>query len=170
VSTYRESIAVPTDLRVLCEKLLDRLDYSGAAMLEFKQDQQSGEYVLMEINARLWGSLQLAVDAGVDFPAALVAITLCERLPGSTPKVGVRTAWELGEVDHALALVRRSAAALHLPPETRSGWRAALAALFNRRWSDHAEVFRLSDPMPFLAEANLWFRSVAKAATPVATQ
>jgi hypothetical protein len=37
-------------------------------MLEFKQDSRTGRPFLMEVNGRFWGSLQLALDAGVDFP------------------------------------------------------------------------------------------------------
>ncbi len=156
VSTYREAIAVPEKLGAQCERLLEELNYSGAAMLEFKEDQQTGEYVLMEINARLWGSLQLAVDAGVDFPSALVAMCLGEPFPRSTPLVGVRTAWEFGEIDHALALARRSRETLHLPAGMEAGLGAALRALVSRRLSDRAEVFRWSDPRPFFREARLW--------------
>lgn len=158
VSTYRESVAVPDVLRVLCERLLAELDYSGAAMLEFKQDHSTGEYVLMEINARLWGSLQLAIDAGVDFPRALVAMTLGAPLPSTSPIVGVRTSWELGELDHAWALLRRSPQQLHLPAGMKTGLMAALRSLVARQWSDKAEVFRWSDPWPFLTEARLWLR------------
>jgi protein-tyrosine-phosphatase len=37
-------------------------------MFEYKQDPISGKFVLMEVNGRLWGSLALAVQSGVDFP------------------------------------------------------------------------------------------------------
>jgi hypothetical protein len=36
-------------------------------MVEFKDDGVNPP-CLMEINGRFWGSLQLAIDAGVDFP------------------------------------------------------------------------------------------------------
>ncbi len=158
VSTYRESIAVPKALQKLCERLLDELDYSGAAMLEFKQDHDSGEFVLMEINARLWGSLQLAIDAGVDFPGALVAMALGKPLPQSRAQVGVRTVWEFGEIDHAIALARRNAEQLHLPSGVKTGCAAAMRALTDHRWADRLEVFRWSDPRPFFTEARLWLR------------
>ena len=161
VSTYRESIHVPPELLSRCEALLDRLRYEGAAMLEFKEDAATGEHVIMEINARLCGSLQLAVDAWVNFPCALVAMTLGEPpVRDVTAVAGVRTVWELGELDHALAIARRSRAALHLPEGTATGWGAALSALFDHRWSDRAEVFRWSDPRPFLAELTRWVRRV----------
>ena len=37
-------------------------------MVEFKIDRETAEPKLMEINGRFWGSLPLAVIAGVDFP------------------------------------------------------------------------------------------------------
>jgi len=113
----------------------------------------------MEINARLWGSLQLAIDAGVDFPNALVALALGQPLPIlPAPRLGGRTVWELGELDHAIALARREAAARDLPPDVPTGWGAAWRALCDRRCSDRSEVFRWSDPKPFVTEAWRWLR------------
>ncbi len=56
-------------------------------MVEFKTDERTGEPVLMEINGRFWGSLQLAIDAGVDFPRLLV-----ECAEGRPPSARRRTA------------------------------------------------------------------------------
>jgi predicted ATP-grasp superfamily ATP-dependent carboligase len=159
VSTYREAIEPPSALLTQCEQLLDALEYDGPAMIEFKQDGVTGEYVLMEINARLWGSLQLAIDAGVDFPVALVQMALGQPIAQrGAVAMGTRTVWELGELDHALALLRRSREQLHGPPELAVGGMAALRALTDHRWSDRAEIFRWSDPMPFVAELSRWIR------------
>ena len=40
----------------------------GVAMAEYKLDLRINEPVLMEVNPRFWGSLQLAINAGVNFP------------------------------------------------------------------------------------------------------
>lgn len=157
VSTYREAIAPPAELLTQSEALLDALDYDGVAMIEFKQDAKSGRAYLMEINARLWGSLQLAVDAGADFPTALVEAALGRPAGQVQPVVGVRTVWELGEIDRAIALARHTAATLSLPAGTPTGPSAALRSLFDRRWQDRNEVFRLHDPLPFAAELLRWF-------------
>ena len=37
-------------------------------MVEFKVDPRDGIPKLMEVNPRFWGSLQLAIVSGVDFP------------------------------------------------------------------------------------------------------
>jgi biotin carboxylase len=157
VSTYREAILPPPALLERCERLLDALGYRGAAMIEFKEDRVTGDFVLMEINARLWGSVQLAIDAGVDFPSALVDMTLGQAIPASPAiRLGVRSWWELGELDHALALWRRTREELHGPPDLQVGAWAAVRALADRRLSDYPEVFRWNDPMPFVAELARW--------------
>jgi protein-tyrosine-phosphatase/predicted ATP-grasp superfamily ATP-dependent carboligase len=48
--------------------LLRELQWEGVAMVEFKRDRVQGKSVLMEVNGRYWGSLPLAIGAGIDFP------------------------------------------------------------------------------------------------------
>lgn len=66
-STLRESID-GTEVREYGRRLLEHLDWSGVAMVEFKRDPRDGTPKLMEINPRFWGSLALPVHAGVEFP------------------------------------------------------------------------------------------------------
>ena len=40
-------------------------------MAEFKYDTANGDYKLMELNAKLWGSLDLTIAAGIDVPKIL---------------------------------------------------------------------------------------------------
>jgi protein-tyrosine-phosphatase/predicted ATP-grasp superfamily ATP-dependent carboligase len=70
-SSYRRSIDVPANLREATLDLLTHLRWHGVAMVEFKM-ADDGDYRLMEINPRLWGSLPLAIAAGVNFPLALL--------------------------------------------------------------------------------------------------
>lgn len=159
VSTYREVYLPPDALRHACERLLDSLGYEGAAMIEFKRDEVTGECVLMEINARLWGSVQLAIDAGLDFPSALVDMAMGRpTVPPDRVRTEVRSVWEFGEIDHMLALLRHSRDTLHLPPSAPIGLRGAVGVLFDRRLGDRPEVFRFTDPRPFGAEAVRWLR------------
>jgi protein-tyrosine-phosphatase/predicted ATP-grasp superfamily ATP-dependent carboligase len=72
-STYRRSLPAAGPMVEAALRLLDALAWHGVAMVEFKR-QLDGTWYLMEINPRLWGSLALAIDAGVDFPRALAAI------------------------------------------------------------------------------------------------
>jgi predicted ATP-grasp superfamily ATP-dependent carboligase len=52
-------------------------------MVEFKLDRD-GEVWLMEINPRLWGSLALSIDAGVNFPLGLLRLATGQD-PGKQP-------------------------------------------------------------------------------------
>jgi predicted ATP-grasp superfamily ATP-dependent carboligase len=52
-------------------KLLKEMRWQGVAMVEFKLNEENGDANLMEVNGRFWGSLPLAINAGVDFPYLL---------------------------------------------------------------------------------------------------
>jgi predicted ATP-grasp superfamily ATP-dependent carboligase len=58
-------------MEFLSRKLLDSLNWHGISMVEFKKDKKDGVYYLMEVNAKFWGSLELALTCGVDFPLLL---------------------------------------------------------------------------------------------------
>jgi predicted ATP-grasp superfamily ATP-dependent carboligase len=66
-STKAESVYC-SSLKELGLKLLEALNWNGVAMVEFKLDQKDNEFKLMEVNPKFWGSLNLAVASGVDFP------------------------------------------------------------------------------------------------------
>jgi predicted ATP-grasp superfamily ATP-dependent carboligase len=59
-------------LRELGRTLLDALGWEGVAMVEFKRSERDGEYYLMEINPKFWGSLDLAIASGCRFPTWIV--------------------------------------------------------------------------------------------------
>ncbi len=126
-------------------------------MIEYKLDAATGTPYLMEVNGRFWGSLQLAIDSGVDFPTLLIEAAMGERpSPVTHYRKGVRSRWWWGDVDHLLARLRRTDAELSLPP----GLPSRLAALrdFFTLWrpGDRNEVLRLSDPAPFFRETIEW--------------
>lgn len=156
VSVLREGIAPDAPLLAQIEGVLDAAGFDGVAMAEFRTDGE--RRWLMEFNARFWGSLQLAIDSGVDFPGILVEAVLGEPArPAPTYAPGVRSRWMLGELDHAIALARGRGDA-----EGLAGVLAALRVLFapagpGSRW----EVLRPSDPRPFLREAWSWLRDLA---------
>ncbi len=61
--SHRDEALIERSLRLLRE-----IDFHGVAMVEYKVDRVSGEAMLLEINPRFWGSIGLAIAAGVDFP------------------------------------------------------------------------------------------------------
>lgn len=159
VSTYRESIVPDPDLVTKATALLRHFGWQGLAMVEFKLDDQTGTPYLMEVNARLWGSLQLAIDAGVDFPLLLVEAALGKHpTPTLTFRPGVRSRWWWGDVDHLIARLRHSDSALALPPGAPSRSRAVLDFLTLWRPGDRNEILRAGDPLPFFRETLDWVR------------
>jgi predicted ATP-grasp superfamily ATP-dependent carboligase len=157
VSVYAESVAPDADLIARAASLLDDFDWSGVAMVECKVDRATGTPYLMEVNGRFWGSLQLAIDAGVDFPVLLVRLALGESVRGPDQyRAGLGGRWWWGEVDHVLARLRRSNAALALPSDAPGRARAVVDFLGSCLRFAPDQVFRLSDPMPFFLESVRW--------------
>ncbi len=147
VSVYRESIPLDDGLAGPGLRLLDALDWRGVAMIECKREHHTGRQVVMEVNGRFWGSLQLAIDAGVDFPSLLVRCAAGETLPESCDyRVGVRSRWFWGDVDHLYLRLKAGGARV----------RALLAFLRVSPRRDRSEVWRWRDPAPFVVETLQW--------------
>src|SRR5262249_50116444 len=107
VSVLSESVALDPQLLEHAERILDALKWHGVAMLEFKRDARDGVSKLLEINGRFWGSLQLAVDSGVDFPYLLYQLAVDGDIePVFAYQVGVRLRWWLGDLDWLLIRLR----------------------------------------------------------------
>jgi predicted ATP-grasp superfamily ATP-dependent carboligase len=159
VSVYRESIAASPELVKRSRALLDRFQWQGVAMIEYKVQESDGTPYLMEINGRFWGSLQLAIDAGVDFPDLLVQLAQGENVkPVTSYRVGIRSRWWWGDVDHLLARLRKSDATLSLPPGSPGRLRTLASFALPWRPGDRSEILRLDDPKPFLRETVEWLR------------
>lgn len=66
-SVYRESIDDPR-LEELGRTLLDSLEWHGLASVQFLKDADTGEFRLLEVNPRIWGSVVCDIRTGADFP------------------------------------------------------------------------------------------------------
>ncbi|HTI03931.1 MAG TPA: ATP-grasp domain-containing protein [Gemmatimonadales bacterium] len=156
VSVYRESIPLPPDLVRASVRMLDALDWRGVAMIECKRDALTGQHVLMEVNGRFWGSLQLAIDAGVDFPALLARCVQGEAVPlCHVYRTGVRSRWFWGDVDNLILRQRDR-------EQRRGAVREFLRASVQR---GEEEIFRWTDPLPFVVEALQWLGAGGRAIT-----
>ena len=106
VSVLSESIPVDPVYHAHACALLDHANWHGIAMVEFKVADDGTPY-LMEINTRFWGSLQLAIDAGVDFPWLLYQVATGTRPETVTDyKTGIRLRWLLGDLDNLYLTLR----------------------------------------------------------------
>jgi len=163
VSVLRESIIPDPAIKEYSIRLMKALNWHGVAMVEFKIDNRDNIPRIMEINARFWGSLQLAIDSGIDFPLMLYKmITTGDVPPAFDYKIGIKSRWLLGDLDHLLVRILKSDARLNLP----SGYPGRMAALmeFLRFYRPEMkyEVLRLDDLGPFLVEFKEWLRELSK--------
>ena len=103
-STYAVSVKYPK-LVEISEVLLKSLRWYGAANVEFKIDQRDNIPKLMEVNPRLWGSLQLAISSGVNIPYMLYNLALKGDIkPVFDYKTGIKFRWFLhGDAMHFLS-------------------------------------------------------------------
>jgi predicted ATP-grasp superfamily ATP-dependent carboligase len=106
-STTAESVRDP-ELEALGLRLLETLNWHGAAMVEFKKDSRDGEFTLLEVNPKFWGSLGLAIACGVDFPYLAARMAADGDVDAvSDYRLGVRFRWPLpDDVLHLLAKPR----------------------------------------------------------------
>jgi predicted ATP-grasp superfamily ATP-dependent carboligase len=66
-STMAQSV-FDSEMNDIGVRLLGELKWHGVAMVEFKKDHRDGSFKLIEINPKFWGSLDLSIACGIDFP------------------------------------------------------------------------------------------------------
>jgi predicted ATP-grasp superfamily ATP-dependent carboligase len=98
VSVMRQSIPVSEDLLNAAVTLATTIGVEGPSEVEFRRDA-SGRPLLMEINARLAGTLENAIHSGVDFPLMIWQWGTGQPIDKVTSyQTGVRTRWLAGDM------------------------------------------------------------------------
>lgn len=155
VSVLSESVTIDAQLRDSAAKILGAAGWSGSAMVEFRVDG-AGKPWLMEINGRLWGSLQLAIDSGVDFPwLAFQAATGVSPPAVRQYQTGRRLRWLMGDLDNLLIQLRDPGQGMGA--RLRASWNFMIT-FFSLR--THQEIFRWSDMKPAVHELRAWLRAL----------
>ena len=67
------------EIKEAAHKIFSNIGWHGLAMCEFKVCPQTGKFWFIEVNPRLWGSLPLAINAGVEF--AYLALLCAKKSP-----------------------------------------------------------------------------------------
>ena len=131
VSARARTVDVDADLAARCDRLLDRLGWTGLVELQFLVDG-AGTWHLVDLNGRLYGSLALAVAAGADLPVAWVRQALGEDLPPlPDAREGVTYVWEAGDLRRAV-WERRGGLTQDLRATARAWHRAEARSLWDR--------------------------------------
>ncbi len=156
VSVLSESVKLDPKLKEIAQRILDHVGWHGVAMVEFKIAKDDTPY-LIEVNARFWGSLQLAIDAGADFPYLLYQMAV-----GGTPdlingyKIGLKSRWLLGDLDHLYLRLKNHSSK---PGEVHLKWKAVIEFLSFFEKNVRYEVNRWDDLGPFLFELKQYLKS-----------
>lgn len=81
-STFSESI-INEEVKKLSALLLRELEYTGVCEVEFLKDNRTQEYKLIEINARTWLWVGLAIACGINYP--LIIHNYLNNIPNNYP-------------------------------------------------------------------------------------
>ncbi len=60
--------------------LLKKIKWHGVAQVEYKLDEND-QPRLMEINPKFWGTLELSIAAGINFPKLLCDLAIYDEIP-----------------------------------------------------------------------------------------
>lgn len=159
-SSYRISEALQPDLLDACRKLCAATRLTGVCMFEFRRNADDGSWILLETNARFWGSLPLPVAIGVDFPLRLFNLLVeGQRPPAIGYRSGIRSRNIVLDAFNLLAGLRR------LPPGGLPRWLLEVGdfLLQPARWlagREHADSFAADDFAPGFAECGAVLRSL----------
>jgi predicted ATP-grasp superfamily ATP-dependent carboligase len=161
VSVYCESVPLDHGLVEKSYALVKALGWQGVAMAEYKVDRRDGQAKLMEVNGRFWGSLQLAIDAGMNFPLLLYRLAMEDDVkPQFEYKAGIKSRWLLGDLDHLLIRLTHARGPDGSPGPAGSRLKACLN--FMRFWERNLryEVWRWEDPDPGWFEIKTYLRDL----------
>jgi predicted ATP-grasp superfamily ATP-dependent carboligase len=116
VSVVSQSVPLYEEMVEATDRLLSAVGWRGVAMVEFKRDQRDGKAKLMEINGRFWGSLQLAIACGIDFPALYLNYLQGTSLPFTVRdyRLNHKLKWFFGILDHILIRFKNGEDTLNL--------------------------------------------------------
>ena len=144
---YRRSVAIP-ELERVAARLFDELEWHGLACIEYMQHGETGEFVLTELNPRMWQSLPSTVRAGADFPLYYwLAATGQRESIHSDYELGVGSHLLDGELGYVLSLFRDESPLVTPPSVPRTVWEIVTSCLRE----PYFDYLTLDDPGPFLS-------------------
>jgi predicted ATP-grasp superfamily ATP-dependent carboligase len=156
-SVLRESMPMPPEIYASSVRLVKAVGLDGLCEVEYRRDASNHPY-LMEINARLAGTLENAVRAGVDFPLLLWQWATGQPVDRiASYRTGVRSRWLRGDMRWLRDNFKRTGRPDSLP-KGRALWTFAAEFIRTRRY----DCLYLTDLGPFFAEARITLASVRK--------
>jgi predicted ATP-grasp superfamily ATP-dependent carboligase len=161
-SSARVSEEINENLYQACQKICGYTKLTGVCMFEFRYNPDTGDWVLLETNARFWGSLPLPVSLGVDFPRLLYDLLALriQHAPVGYP-AGIRARNLALDGLNLIASLRDSW------PNDIGRWFADFGDFLTQpiRWfsgAERSDTFVIDDPFPAIWECLTLFRKTAQ--------
>ncbi len=148
---YRVSAPLSSDLFAAVEDMFGALAFTGVAMIEFKIEARTGTWILLEVNARPWGSMPLPLALNVDFPSLWYHLLVDgEEAPPRSYRSGIYARNLLPDARQILAEARD----LRRRPASMILRLLAAGAEFGRLalGREHLDVLVADDPAPGFSE------------------
>jgi predicted ATP-grasp superfamily ATP-dependent carboligase len=129
--------------------LLQALEWHGPAQVEFLRDDRTGRPYLLEVNGRFWGTLDLSVAAGMDFPVLTCRMAAEGDVEAQLDyQVGLRFRWPFPYV--------------FLHPMETGRWLGSFKDFLVPRKATRSDLV-ITDPMPLIMDVyytlqRLWKR------------
>jgi len=160
-SVLRESVLPDPTLLRYASDLLRKLRWHGVAEVEFRVDSRDLTPKLMEVNARLWASMNVAIESGVDFPYLLYLLIKGEHVhPVFSYRSGVKFRWLDGDTQNLRSTLRSEQRLLNVEPAKKL--KAVLRFLKFYEKNIHYDGFTVFDPLPFFMNEAFFIYGNAK--------
>jgi len=150
-STFRQA-AVHEGIEAATKTIFDSLGWNGLAMCEFKVCPKTGRFWFIEVNPRMWGSISLAIESGVQFPhlawlcATQGSNQALDYHATCTVDLNWKARWLLGDIFLVLGKV--------LKLEFKAAWH-----ILSEEKADSIDDFFLDDPFVFLGEVLAYLKT-----------
>jgi predicted ATP-grasp superfamily ATP-dependent carboligase len=157
VSAMRESIPVSKELLDASVELATAIGMAGACDVEYRRDAR-GNPLLMEINARLTGTLENSMHSGLNLPLMAWQWATGQPVqPARSYRTGVRTRWLAGDMRWLWENMTQQGR-----PDTVSRTRSAWTFTWEFFRTRHYDFLDLRDMGPAVASARDTWAIIAK--------
>lgn len=125
-------------MRAYTERVVKMLGWTGPLHVEFMKTDD-GDFYLLEVNGRYWGSLALTINSGVDIPWYHL-----QQLRGNTPQIPTNVGYRTDVRQRKLFYTDL----LWLRANLEQGRYSALIPFMASFLTTREELLSLSDPLP----------------------
>jgi predicted ATP-grasp superfamily ATP-dependent carboligase len=129
------------EIKQYTQKIIREIQWTGPIEMDWIMEDRTNKFMLLEINPKFWGTTQLTIEAGYDFPSWLLDHAMGREIQAPAGyKTGLMYRWFIDELETVLSV-----------PETRTRLFKELRGFLNRfRYRPCKSDIWLSDFRPVI--------------------